>query len=98
MLSSLLKELNEGLYDYSSVKVQTIEQAEFQMYDQQGFIDAKGEMAQEALNRSCDEEALLQEYVNGGMNLQDAYDHGIIDESGHCPYIEHAEDMGYLEY
>jgi hypothetical protein len=57
----------------------------------------KGEMAQEALNRACDEEALLQEYASGDMNLQDAYEHGIIDESGYCPYIEHAEDMGYLD-
>lgn len=44
--------------------------------------DVKGEMAQEALNRAGTEEDLLDQYVCGDMSLQDAYECGIVDESG----------------
>ena len=41
-----------------------------------------GEMADMALDACVVHEALLDEYVSGGMGLDEAYDHGIIDESG----------------
>lgn len=80
-----------------SVGVKTLEQAEFQMYTQQGFIDPRGDGATEALNRTMLEEEQLMDYCAGGMSDEDALENGILTHDGIFGGIAHAEEMGYLD-
>ena len=41
-----------------------------------------GEMADMALDRAYHEESLADEYVCGGMSMEDAYEHGFLDPTG----------------
>jgi len=56
-----------------------------------------GEMADYAINETCEMEALRDDYVNGDMSVEDAYDNGLINElGGEKAGIKEAWDRAYI--